>query len=304
MAITDTALNIIADAAVELGLVAFGSKPTDVFGSSDPNLGQLCQLLKSVGRDLMREREWTALQSSWVFSTASNVSRYALPTDYDRTIDQTQWNRSNRLPVIPISPQAFQFMRARLVGITWNILERTLQGKFQAYPDDTTPGGYVIAYEYVSRWWVLPSGTKAATAGPWIPGVTYSANDTVASGGNLYTCTVGGKSGTTANPSGTSGAIVDGTATWAYTSAAGADTVTANGDTILFDSQMVKDALKLAWKLEKGLDASAAQGAFNDSLSKAKSADTVAPILYFNRPTFTEPLLGPWNLPINGQVSS
>lgn len=297
----DTALNIIADSAVELGLVPFSSKPSTVFGSTDPNLGQLCQLLKSVGRDLVREYQWTQLQNQWLFSTVTNTSRYALPSDYDRVIDQTAWNRSNRLPLGgPISPQAFQFLSARLVGISWNILWRVLQGKFQAYPADTTPGSYVIAYEYVSRWWAIPSGVVAPSAGPWLPNVAYLLNDSVQSGGNRYLCVTPGTSGTTANPSATAGVVNDGTAQWEYVSAAGADTATADGDTILFDPQLVRAALKLAFKKEKGFDTASAQTDYDEALMKAKSADTVAPVLYWNRPLATEPLIGPWNLPING----
>lgn len=299
----DTALNIIADAAVELGLVSYASKPTVAFGSTDPNIGQLCQLLKSVGRDLMREHQWTQLQSQWLFSTTTNVGLYALPGDYDRVIDQTAWNRSNRMPLGgPISPQEWQFMKGRLVGITFNLLWRVLQGQFLAYPDDTTPGSYAIAYEYVSRWWVRPSGTSASTKGPWLANVTYATNDTVTSGGNLYKCTTGGLTSTTQALTGTGGAITDGAAVWSYQSVAGADVATNDQDTVLFDPQLVLAALKLQFRRAKGLDVAGAQADYDEAIRKAKTADVVAPVLYFNRPTFAEPLLGPWSLPISGKA--
>jgi hypothetical protein len=217
----DTALNIVADCAVELGLVSFSSKPTDVFGSTNPAIGQLCQLLKSVGRSLLREKQWTQLQSFWLFSTTANQGRYALPSDFDRAIDQTAWNRSTRLPMGgPLSPQAFEFLSSRLTGTTYNLFWRLLQGKLHTYPDTSTPSGYVVSYEYISRWWVVPSGTTAAI-GPWLPGATYAASAVALSGGNLYRTAAGGTSGSY-SPAGTSGTITDGgIADWTYVSAAG-----------------------------------------------------------------------------------
>lgn len=301
----DTAGNIIADSAVELGLVAFANKPSDVFGSTDPNIGLLCQLIKSVGRDLMREHQWTNLQNFWVFQTTSSVGRYALPSDYDRVIDQTTWNRSIRLPLQPASPQVFEYLKGRMASTTYNILWRVLQGKFHAYPDDTTPGSYTISYEYMSRWWVIPSGTQSATAGPWLPGVAYSSStpDYVLSGGNIYRCTQSGTSGTTAALAATSGTITDGTCHWTYVSAAGADTSTANNDTIQFDPQLVRAALKYTFRAERGLEAQGALSEYQSSLSKAISADTIAPVLSFTPGSFSEPLLGPWNLPTTGTTS-
>ena len=102
----DTAGNIINDAATELGLQAFQAKAADPFASTDPNMGQLCQLLKSVGRDLAKRREWTHLRAIHTLTTVEGVGWYALPADFGRMINQTGWNRTNRLPLGgPLSPQ-------------------------------------------------------------------------------------------------------------------------------------------------------------------------------------------------------
>jgi hypothetical protein len=78
-------------------------------------------------------------------------------------IDQTWWNRTNRLPLGgPLSPQEWQYLKARLVGVVFTVLFRPLDGQISLYPDTNTPGGYDIAFEYVSRWWV---GTSTATTG-------------------------------------------------------------------------------------------------------------------------------------------
>jgi hypothetical protein len=161
MAAWDTAANIINDAAVEMGLIPFTGKLTDPFTSGDANIGRLCQLLKSVGRDLQRVKQWTHLQKECSFTTVQGTATYSLPSDFERMIDQTWWNRTNRLPLGgPLSPQEWQYLKARLVGVVFTVLFRPLDGQISLYPDTNTPGGYDIAFEYVSRWWV---GTSTAT---------------------------------------------------------------------------------------------------------------------------------------------
>ena len=206
----DTAQNIVSDAAVQLGL---GAVP-DVFGSTDANVVQLRSLLRSVGRDLRRARQWTHLAKAWAFSTTLNVGRYSMPPDYGRFIPNTAWNRTNRLPVPgPLTPQEFQALKARLVGVVYNILFRVLQGQFQAFPDTTTPASYVIAFEYISNYWVTPQIQSTSTQ--WVTNTIYAASAYVFNAGYLYQTSAGGTSGATA-PTHTSGTVSDGAVSWTF----------------------------------------------------------------------------------------
>lgn len=304
----DTALNIVADAAVELGLYSYASKPTVAFANTDANVGLLVQLLKSVGRNLMREAQWSALTKSYAFTTTTNVGRYSLPADFDRVIDQTVWNRTNRLPVGgPISQQTFQALKAQLAGTVANVLFQLLQGQFQAFPDLTTPGSYAIAYGYMSRFWVSPAATEAAYGTSATPGLqpftwqnasAYLTNALVTSAGQILKCTTPGTSGS-ANPAVTSGTVVDGTVTWTWQAAAGTDAPAADGDVIRFDPQLVLAALKLAWREEKGMDSAKYRADYNEALEAAISADIAAPALTFtgSESFLSEPLLSTGNLP-------
>jgi hypothetical protein len=175
MALWDTAANIIGDAAVELKLVSFQAKPADPFASTDPNLGQLCQLLKSVGRDLAKKREWTHLRAIATLTTVQGQSKYDLPADFGRMINQTGWNRTNRLPLGgPLSPQEWEYLEGQLAGIVFTVLFRPMQGQLWLYPDTNTPGGQSLAYEYVSKNWVQQSGQTAPNTD--VPG---ASSDTV-----------------------------------------------------------------------------------------------------------------------------
>ena len=70
-------------------------------------------------------------------------------------IDQTWWNRTNRLPVGgPVSPQEWQYLKARMVGVVFNVLFRPMDRSITLYPNTNTPAGFEIAFEYCSSCWV------------------------------------------------------------------------------------------------------------------------------------------------------
>lgn len=151
-----TAGEIVSDASVEIGL----SPISDPYSSNDPNIVQLCQLLKSLGRDLINQRNWSYLRKSHSFTTVQNIAYYDLPTDFRRMLDQTWWNRTNRLPVGgPLSPQEWTYLKARLVGVVFNVLFRPDAGRIELYPDTNTPGGQDINFEYESKYWVSSAAT-------------------------------------------------------------------------------------------------------------------------------------------------
>lgn len=160
----DTAANIVNDAAKELGLIT--TSISDPFASTDPNIVQLCAFLKSQGQDMVREKDWTHLQKEYTFTTVGGTDTYDLPSDFNNMIDQTYWVRTTRLPVGgPLSPQEWQFLSARLVGVTFTVLFMPIQGKIQLFPRGAlAPDGFTIAFQYVSSYWVMPSGQTAPTS--------------------------------------------------------------------------------------------------------------------------------------------
>lgn len=152
----DTAGNIVNDAAVEVGL----EPSADPFGSYDGNYIQLVKLLKSCGRELVQARNWTYLRKEYTFTTVQGTSTYDLPADFLRMYDQSGWNRTNRLPLGgPLSPQEWQYLKARLVGVVFTVLFRPMNRQIHLYPDTDTPGGYTIAFEYGSSYWLSSAAT-------------------------------------------------------------------------------------------------------------------------------------------------
>ena len=156
-----TALSIINDAAVEIGL----GPVSDAFGSTDPNITQLRQFLKSCGQEMVHMKQWTHLRGEYTFTTVQGQANYPLPADWHNMIDQTGWNRTTRLPVGgPLSPQEWQFLKSRLVGVTWTLLFRPMLQQIYLFPDTNTPGGHQIAFEYLSKNWVGLNGNASANS--------------------------------------------------------------------------------------------------------------------------------------------
>ncbi len=178
----DTALNIVTDAAVLAGL----GTPAAVYTATDPNIVQMRTLLKVLGRWLRRRKHWTWLQSQYVFQTIQGQATYAKAIDYDDFINQTGWNRLNRLPMGgPLSPQQFEYYKARLVGVVWTTLFRDFRNNIVIYPDTNTPSGHIVAYEYGSSFWVSPANLQP-TGGTWNNATTYPNSTYIVSGGLIY----------------------------------------------------------------------------------------------------------------------
>jgi len=160
----ETVQQIVTAAAHETGL---GSAGADVMLSTDANIQQMCWLLKSLGRELIHARSgppWSYLRKEHTFTTVAGQSQYPLPADYHNMVEQTGWNRTNRLPIGgPLSAQEWQYLKARLVGVVFNVLFRPMNRSISLYPDTNTPGGYLIAFEYCSAWWISTAGTPYTT---------------------------------------------------------------------------------------------------------------------------------------------
>jgi hypothetical protein len=155
----DTAGTIINDVAVEVGLSAV----TDPFASSDPNFILLCKLLKNVGRKLALARDWTSMVKEHTFTTVNGTVSYDLPASFAKMIDQTGWDRTGEMPLGgPLSSEQWQYLAATDFGTTIQVFVRFWGDKIHLYP---TPGATVltIAFEYLSRLWVMPSGETSAT---------------------------------------------------------------------------------------------------------------------------------------------
>lgn len=157
----DTALNILNDAAVELGL--YSSDLADPFLSTDASVVLLRRLLKGLGQDLVRDFAWSHLQTEASIATVNGTADYDLPAGFDRVIDQTHWNRTTQMPLGgPVSPAEWQLLKAVQATGTLYSLFRTSGNQVHIHPTPT--GVETLKYEYISRFWVKPTGQTVPTS--------------------------------------------------------------------------------------------------------------------------------------------
>ena len=147
-------LTIIRDVAGRLSL----PQPTAVVTSTDKQVIQLLALANEEGRSLASRTRWQALTAEQTFATvAGAVQPAALPDDFDRFIDNSFFNRSTRRAMTgPVSPRQWQWIQAQPAYSTAWLMLRQRTGEFLITP--TPAAGQTIAYEYISRNWVISGG--------------------------------------------------------------------------------------------------------------------------------------------------
>jgi hypothetical protein len=78
---------------------------------------------------------------------------YDLPADWGKQIAQTEWDRTNRWPLMgPQSPQDWQSFKSGIVYAGPRLRFRVLSDCIAINP--LPADGYVLAYEYISKFWV------------------------------------------------------------------------------------------------------------------------------------------------------
>ena len=153
--LTATANDILNRVAAETG----NEQVSDPWASTRQEFIQMRALLNIAGEELSQHYPWAFLVKEHTFTTTTATS-YDLPTDFLYIINQSGWDRSNDRPLYgPLSSQDW----ARITGqdldeSVWSVGFRISEGSFKMLPNPMT-ADLDIAYEYVSRNWVLDSDT-------------------------------------------------------------------------------------------------------------------------------------------------
>jgi len=150
-----TAVDTLKQLAGELGL----PRPATIVGIEDIQSVQLLSLLNSAGNELLMFYPWAQFSKEWVFTTVAGQEDYPLPDDWSYFHDQTQWDRSDRWPLLgPKSPQEWAWLKGSLVAALPRHRFRVVDGNFKLWP---VPGStnLTMAMEYVTKKWVQSGAT-------------------------------------------------------------------------------------------------------------------------------------------------
>jgi hypothetical protein len=167
-----TANNILNRVAAEVGVAPV----VDPFASSDPTFVKLRYLLNIAGEELVEAHPWEQLlKEHQILTQSGDTGTYPLPSDFAYMINQTGWERSQRVPLGgPLSPQDWAYLKGRnLASNTLYASFRLIDGQFKIYPEPP-PTGLDINFEYMSTQWVRSATmpftfTDEVTAGDQTP---------------------------------------------------------------------------------------------------------------------------------------
>lgn len=144
-----TAIQIINASSEELGL------PTVSISTAGPDdLGpQLLTLLNGLGEELLRVHDWQFLLQTYDLVGDGVTSRFPLPDDFFRIVNQTEWDTANRRPLMgPQSPQMWGWNLYGLVGTGIFYRYRIIGNEFEVWP--TPPDQATFSFFYISKLWV------------------------------------------------------------------------------------------------------------------------------------------------------
>jgi len=87
---------------------------------------------------------------------------YPLPSDFDRQIDRTHYDKSKRWEMLgPETAQQWEFLKSSYISTGPRMRYRFIGGNFQIWPNITT--NEYLGYEYVSNGWVNQTTTPQSS---------------------------------------------------------------------------------------------------------------------------------------------
>lgn len=156
MAAFETVGVLVSDAAELLGLGPIGN----VYASTDPNVAQLRQLLKTVGRRLVERCAFLQSVKEHTLVTTADTNAYPLPADFLSLVDGSGHNRTLIQEMRPVAAREWQGMKARQALPLWQTAFRVRESTLELWPQPPV-SGTTLAFEYRSRFWVRTEGQAA-----------------------------------------------------------------------------------------------------------------------------------------------
>lgn len=111
----------------------------------------------------------TISQTPTTAATAGAITfsqtKYGLPSDYDRKIDRTDWDKTQHWEMRgPMTAQEWQWLKSGWIATGPRISYRILGDRFQIYPP-LAQNDY-LGFEYISNQWVLSLAAETAGTTP------------------------------------------------------------------------------------------------------------------------------------------
>lgn len=108
----------------------------------------------------------TLTQTPSASGTAADITfcqtKYAMPSGYDRFVDNTQWDKTQHWQMLgPETQQQVQWLKSGFISTGPRVRYYLLGDKFQIWPPLST--NEYLGFDYVSNFWVTATGGTAPT---------------------------------------------------------------------------------------------------------------------------------------------
>ena len=125
--------------------------PNAIITNTDDVSQQILQAVKISIIELSRNYQWQELQKEYNFSSVASQEGYDLPSDFDRMINDTFWNKTQYLNLIgPTTPEKWRMLKDTVVaGTTIQNYFRIRNNQVLIHSVPTTIENYV--FEYISK---------------------------------------------------------------------------------------------------------------------------------------------------------
>ena len=88
------------------------SIPMSIIGNTQDVAYQILEVLNVTMVELARSYEWQELQKEKTFNSVNATEGYNLPSDFDRFVNETFWNKDEMWPVKgPMTPEEWRILK-------------------------------------------------------------------------------------------------------------------------------------------------------------------------------------------------
>lgn len=140
--------------------------PGVIIGSTDDTASMIRTQAQKAGIALMKYKPWSVLTDEFTITTAAGVEDYALPTDFDRVLDGTLWDRTNFWEMRGgLTPQEWQVIKSGILAQSIGIRRRfrikknpvALSNERRIFIDPVPSSIDTLVLEYVRNTWAQSS---------------------------------------------------------------------------------------------------------------------------------------------------
>lgn len=290
MSLTTLIKSIVRETGISLPTI-----PATLSNAQDETLLQLMAQIYRTIRELKDRVEWPRLSKTASITLVDGQANYALPADWDLTINRTQWDNGNFWELQgPVSAQEWEWRKHGVVS-------STPRKRFRMWGDtnsqlffDPTPGsgdaGDIVTFEYQSSSCISPM--------TWVTATSFLANSFCSYNGNIYQTASGGTTGATA-PTHTSGTVSDGGVSWTYYDLPYTEFI-ASTDYCLIDETLISLGAQWRFLNQRSLEYAPTKIEYENAVNRSSSRSRGARTLNMAGDSFRGFFIGNLNLPDTG----